>query len=112
MPQKGSKRSVLRMRFLENYCDKLFKCEQDVTRSSEVTYFFLPKEQDLQSDFTNNRYVWKSGAQRIPTSDRDLGQVSAQGLDQRNWITGSVSHFKLKLSNFKIHLELNPELKF
>uniref|UniRef100_A0A4W6GBU5 NADPH oxidase organizer 1b n=1 Tax=Lates calcarifer TaxID=8187 RepID=A0A4W6GBU5_LATCA len=52
--RKGSKRSVRRMKFLESYCDELLKCEQNVTQSSEVTQFFMPKDQDLQPDFTKN----------------------------------------------------------
>ncbi|TDG98188.1 hypothetical protein EPR50_G00216140 [Perca flavescens] len=52
--QKGSKRSVQRMKFLESYCNKLLKCEPTVTQSSEVAQFFLPKDHDLQPDFTKN----------------------------------------------------------
>ncbi|KAK7918970.1 hypothetical protein WMY93_010254 [Mugilogobius chulae] len=36
LQQKGSKRSIRRMRFLENYCSQLLKCDESVTRSSEV----------------------------------------------------------------------------
>ncbi|XP_071318676.1 NADPH oxidase organizer 1b [Trachinotus anak] len=54
LQQKGSKKSVKRMKFLESYCDELLKCDQTVTRSSEVARFFLPKDQDLQPDFTKN----------------------------------------------------------
>ncbi|XP_023285006.1 NADPH oxidase organizer 1-like [Seriola lalandi dorsalis] len=54
LQQKGSKKSVKRMKFLESYCNDLLKCDQTVTRSSEVTRFFLPKDQDLQPDFTKN----------------------------------------------------------
>ncbi|GAA6219898.1 NADPH oxidase organizer 1-like [Lates japonicus] len=54
LQQKGSKRSVRRLKFLESYCDELLKCEQNVTQSSEVTQFFMPKDQDLQPDFTKN----------------------------------------------------------
>nr|XP_046234160.1 NADPH oxidase organizer 1-like [Scatophagus argus] len=57
LQQKGSKRSVQRMKFLENYCDKLLKCDITVTQSSEVTQFFMPKDHDLQSDFTKNSIV-------------------------------------------------------
>lgn len=57
MQQKGSKRSVRRMRFLENYCAQLLKCDESVTRSSEVTQFFTPKDHDLQTDFTKNSVV-------------------------------------------------------
>lgn len=54
MQQKGSKRSIRRMRFLEAYCAQLLKCDQSVTKSSEVTQFFIPKDHDLQPDFTKN----------------------------------------------------------
>lgn len=43
------------MKFLESYCDKLLRCDQAVTQSSEVTQFFITKDQDLQADFTKNR---------------------------------------------------------
>lgn len=52
--QKGSKRSIRRMRFLEAYCGQLLKCDESVTKSSEVTQFFTPKDHDLQPDFTKN----------------------------------------------------------
>uniref|UniRef100_A0A8C9YV44 NADPH oxidase organizer 1b n=1 Tax=Sander lucioperca TaxID=283035 RepID=A0A8C9YV44_SANLU len=55
--KKGSKRSVQRMKFLESYCNKLLKCEPTVTQSSEVAQFFMPKDHDLQPDFTKNRLV-------------------------------------------------------
>ncbi|KAJ0060190.1 hypothetical protein NL108_004046, partial [Boleophthalmus pectinirostris] len=54
LQQKGSKRSIRRMRCLENYCAQLLKCDESVTRSSEVTQFFTPKDHDLQPDFTKN----------------------------------------------------------
>ncbi|XP_076025744.1 NADPH oxidase organizer 1b [Genypterus blacodes] len=54
LPQKGSSRALLRMRFLESYCFKLLQCEVTVTQSTEVTQFFMPKDQDLQPDFTKN----------------------------------------------------------
>uniref|UniRef100_A0A8C2X0M4 NADPH oxidase organizer 1b n=1 Tax=Cyclopterus lumpus TaxID=8103 RepID=A0A8C2X0M4_CYCLU len=57
LQQKGSKRSVQRMKFLESYCDELLKCDQTVTQSSVVFQFFMPKDHDLQPDFTKNRYV-------------------------------------------------------
>ncbi|XP_020498231.2 NADPH oxidase organizer 1-like [Labrus bergylta] len=54
LQQKGSKTMVRRMKFLESYCDELLKCDQIVTQSSELTQFFLPKDHDLQTDFTKN----------------------------------------------------------
>ncbi|XP_041829029.1 NADPH oxidase organizer 1-like [Melanotaenia boesemani] len=54
LQQKGSRKSVRQMKFLESYCGKLLKCDQTVTQSPEVTRFFTPKEHDLQPDFTKN----------------------------------------------------------
>lgn len=55
LQQKGSKRSVRRMKFLDIYCDELLKCDQSVTQSSQVTQFFTPKDHDVQTDYTKNR---------------------------------------------------------
>lgn len=57
LPQKGSKKSVKRMKFLETYCDKLMKCAPNVTQSTEVSRFFNPKDRDVQPDFTKNSVV-------------------------------------------------------
>ncbi|KAM6964738.1 NADPH oxidase organizer 1-like [Tautogolabrus adspersus] len=54
LQQKGSKPIVRRMKFLESYCDELLKCDQIVTQSSELTQFFMPKDHDVQTDFTKN----------------------------------------------------------
>uniref|UniRef100_A0A3B4A0J4 Uncharacterized protein n=1 Tax=Periophthalmus magnuspinnatus TaxID=409849 RepID=A0A3B4A0J4_9GOBI len=59
----GSKRSIKRMRFLENYCTQLLKCDESVTQSSEVSQFFTPKDHDLQPDFTKNS-IQKAGSYR------------------------------------------------
>lgn len=54
LQQKGSRKSVRQMSFLESYCQELLRCEQTVALSSEVSRFFTPKEHDLQTDFTKN----------------------------------------------------------
>lgn len=77
LQQKGSKRSVHRMKFLESYCDELLKCDQIVTQSSELTQFFIPKAHDLQPDYTKNSVM-------ILLSD-DSGQGDHQP-------TGNVTH--------------------
>lgn len=53
--QKGSSRSVRRMKMLDSYLDRLLRCEAAVTQGTEVTQFFTPKEQELQPDYTKNR---------------------------------------------------------
>ncbi|XP_033840317.1 NADPH oxidase organizer 1b [Periophthalmus magnuspinnatus] len=83
MQQKGSKRSIKRMRFLENYCTQLLKCDESVTQSSEVSQFFTPKDHDLQPDFTKNSVF-------VTLSD-DLPDGKAGGANGRQPIA-NVSH--------------------
>ncbi|KAM9837798.1 NADPH oxidase organizer 1b [Aulostomus maculatus] len=54
LQQRGSKQPLMRMKFLDSYCNKLVMCDQTVTQSSEVTQFFMPKDHDLQPDYTKN----------------------------------------------------------
>ncbi|XP_026171669.1 NADPH oxidase organizer 1-like [Mastacembelus armatus] len=82
LKQKGSKRSVQRMKFLESYCDKLLKCDESVTCSPEVTRFFSPKDHDLQSDFTKNSIM-------IMLSD-DMADGSGGDVTQQ--YAGSITH--------------------
>ncbi|XP_022077068.2 NADPH oxidase organizer 1-like [Acanthochromis polyacanthus] len=84
MQQKGSKKSVRQMKFLESYCDKLMKCDQTVTQSSEVTRFFMPKDHDLQPDFAKNSVM-------ILRPD-DLSDGSGGGGGSVHQQTGNVSH--------------------
>ncbi|KAJ4941096.1 hypothetical protein JOQ06_027383 [Pogonophryne albipinna] len=81
--KKGSKRSIQRMKFLESYCEKLLKCDQSVTRTPEVTQFFMPKDHDLQPDFTKNSIL-------ILMSD-DLPNCEGGG-EGSHQPTGSVTH--------------------
>lgn len=53
--QKGSSRSLRRMKMLDSYLDRLLRCEAAVTQSTEVTQFFMPKEQELHPGYTKNR---------------------------------------------------------
>ncbi|XP_056286423.1 SH3 and PX domain-containing protein 2B-like [Pseudoliparis swirei] len=69
------------MKFLESYCDKLLKCDPTVTQSSMVFQFFVPKDHDLQSDFTKNSIM-------ILLSD-DLPDGSGEGGSD---LAGSVTH--------------------
>ncbi|XP_072311799.1 NADPH oxidase organizer 1b [Eucyclogobius newberryi] len=83
LQQRGSKRSIQRMRFLENYCTQLLKCDPSVTKSSEVSQFFTPKAHDLQPDFTKNSVL-------VMLSD-DLPDVNGGG-EKGHQSIGNVSH--------------------
>lgn len=54
-PSKGLSKSVDRLKSLEKYCSSLLQCESTVSHSAEVIRFFLPNEQELQPEFTQNR---------------------------------------------------------
>ncbi|KAG7263022.1 hypothetical protein CRUP_016797 [Coryphaenoides rupestris] len=54
LQQNGSRKSVHRMIFLDDYCSELMTCDPSVCLSSEVTVFFTCKDHDLQTDFTKN----------------------------------------------------------
>ncbi|XP_037318716.2 NADPH oxidase organizer 1-like [Pungitius pungitius] len=82
LQQKGSQRSVQRMKSLETYCDQLLKCDHTVTQSSEVAQFFSPKDHDLQADFTKNSIMM------LLSEDLPDG---AGGADVRRQQAGSVT---------------------
>ncbi|CAL8302221.1 unnamed protein product [Lota lota] len=54
MQQSGSRKSVHRMKFLDDYCTELLQCDPSVSQCSEVNQFFTCKDHDLQPDFTKN----------------------------------------------------------
>ncbi|KAI7797270.1 putative NADPH oxidase organizer 1, partial [Triplophysa rosa] len=53
-PTKGLSKSVDRLKSLEKYCSSLLQCDSTVSHSTEVIRFFLPNEQELQPEFTQN----------------------------------------------------------
>ncbi|XP_019938518.1 NADPH oxidase organizer 1b [Paralichthys olivaceus] len=85
LQQKGSRRSIQRMTFLESYCDKLLKCDQTVTQSSEVIQFFMPKDHDLQPEFT------KSSVMILLSDDLPDGSGSGGG-DATRQHADSITH--------------------
>jgi len=52
---KALAKSVSRLRNLESYCSNLLQCNTTVSHSTEVIQFFLPNEQELMPEYTQNR---------------------------------------------------------
>uniref|UniRef100_A0A8C7F630 NADPH oxidase organizer 1b n=1 Tax=Oncorhynchus kisutch TaxID=8019 RepID=A0A8C7F630_ONCKI len=75
--EKGPCWLMRRMNLLENYCSDLLRCDPSVTRSSEVTRFFMPKDHDLQADFTKNSIMM------LPSKE-GVGNMSGQRLSMGN----------------------------
>ncbi|KAG1925571.1 NADPH oxidase organizer 1-like [Pimephales promelas] len=51
---KALAKSVSRLRNLESYCSNLLQCNTTVSHSTEVIQFFLPNEQELMPEYTQN----------------------------------------------------------
>ncbi|XP_067285898.1 NADPH oxidase organizer 1b [Pseudorasbora parva] len=65
---KGSAKSVSRLRNLEKYCSTLLQCDTTVSHSTEVIQFFLPTEQELLPEYTQNS-VMILQSNSIPTAN-------------------------------------------
>ncbi|XP_040918806.1 NADPH oxidase organizer 1a [Toxotes jaculatrix] len=52
--KKAPTKSMMRLKFLQKYCNELLSCDPRVIQSQELTQFFQPKEQDLQPEFARN----------------------------------------------------------
>ncbi|KTF89659.1 hypothetical protein cypCar_00020523, partial [Cyprinus carpio] len=50
----GLHKSVSRLKYLEKYCSNLLQCDTAVSHSTEVIQFFLPTEQELRPEYTQN----------------------------------------------------------
>lgn len=60
---KGSNKSLVRLKYLQKYCNELLSCDQQVSQSAVLIRFFQAKDQELQPEFTKNRFnilIWLS----------------------------------------------------
>ncbi|TRY83987.1 hypothetical protein DNTS_009934 [Danionella cerebrum] len=53
-PKKAVDKSTSRLKNLEKYCSSLLQCNTTTSQSKEVIRFFLPTEQELLPDYTQN----------------------------------------------------------
>ncbi|KAM9346012.1 NADPH oxidase organizer 1a [Symphorus nematophorus] len=52
--KKSPTKSLVRLKFLQKYCNELLSSDPRVSQSAHLIQFFHPKEQDLQPDFAKN----------------------------------------------------------
>lgn len=52
--KKSLARSLVRLKFLQKYCNQLLSCDPRVSQSADLIQFFHPKAQDLQPEFSKN----------------------------------------------------------
>ncbi|XP_051243671.1 NADPH oxidase organizer 1 [Dicentrarchus labrax] len=70
--KKGPTKSLVRLKFLQKYCDELLTCDPRVCQSADLIQFFQPKAQDLQPEFSKNSIM-------IMPSDDELGANAGHG---------------------------------
>ncbi|KAF3846424.1 hypothetical protein F7725_003502 [Dissostichus mawsoni] len=82
--EKGPTRSLLRLKFLQKYCNALLSCDPRVCQSADLIQFFHPKDQDLQPEFAQNSIMI------MPAEDemiRDAGQGQGGGNVTQPFVT-------------------------
>ncbi|XP_042361311.1 NADPH oxidase organizer 1-like [Plectropomus leopardus] len=65
--KKGTTKSLVRLKFLQKYCDKLLSCDPQVCQSADLIQFFHPKDQDLQPEFAKNSIMIMPSEDEIKT---------------------------------------------
>ncbi|KAJ0041742.1 hypothetical protein NL108_007366 [Boleophthalmus pectinirostris] len=55
--QKTPTKSLVRLKFLQKYCNELLRCDPRVCQCTDLVQFFHPNKQDLQPEFSSNRQV-------------------------------------------------------
>uniref|UniRef100_A0A3Q2DQ32 NADPH oxidase organizer 1a n=1 Tax=Cyprinodon variegatus TaxID=28743 RepID=A0A3Q2DQ32_CYPVA len=51
---KGPNKSLVRLKYLQKYCNNLLSCDPRVSQSADLVKFLQPKEKELQPEFTKN----------------------------------------------------------
>ncbi|XP_039978276.1 NADPH oxidase organizer 1a [Xiphias gladius] len=70
--RKGPTKSLVRLKFLQKYCNELLSCNPQVGQSADLIQFFQPKDQDLQPEFAKNSIM-------IMPSDDEIGADAGHG---------------------------------
>ncbi|XP_019957314.2 NADPH oxidase organizer 1a [Paralichthys olivaceus] len=55
--RKGPKKSLVRLKVLQKYCNELLSCDPRVSQCGDLIQFFHPKDQDLQPEFSKNGII-------------------------------------------------------
>ncbi|XP_070836798.1 NADPH oxidase organizer 1a [Chaetodon trifascialis] len=77
--KKGPTRSLVRLKFLQKYCNELLSCDPRVCQSADLIQFFHPKDQDLQPEFAKNSIMVMPSEDEIRAG---AGQVSGGNVTQ------------------------------
>ncbi|XP_014836121.1 PREDICTED: NADPH oxidase organizer 1 isoform X1 [Poecilia mexicana] len=54
---KGPNKSLVRLKYLQKYCNELLSCDQHVSQSADLAKFLQPNENELKPEFTKNSII-------------------------------------------------------
>ncbi|XP_034749714.1 NADPH oxidase organizer 1a [Etheostoma cragini] len=74
--RKGPTRSLVRLKFLQKYCDELLSCDPRVSQSAELIQFFQAKDQDLLPDFAKNSIMVMPSDDEVRAGQGSGGNVT------------------------------------
>ncbi|XP_041812863.1 NADPH oxidase organizer 1-like [Chelmon rostratus] len=77
--KKGPTRSLVRLKFLQKYCNELLSSDPRVCQSADLIKFFHPTDQDLQPEFAKNSIMVMPSEDDIRAG---VGQVGGGNVTQ------------------------------
>lgn len=66
--KKSPAKSIVRLKFLQKYCNDLLSSDPRVCQSSELVQFFHPNQQDLQPEFSQNGIMVMPSEQELKSN--------------------------------------------
>ncbi|KAK0153133.1 NADPH oxidase organizer 1 [Merluccius polli] len=104
--KKGPSKSLLRLKFLEDYCEQLLSCDPRVSQSADLIRFFHPTAQDLKPEYAQNSImVMPSDDDRTQDRTHGMGNVTQPFVTETYRCVASYETKDTKNKPFKVALD-------
>ncbi|CAL8305719.1 unnamed protein product [Merluccius merluccius] len=104
--KKGPSKSLLRLKFLEDYCEQLLSCDPRVSQSADLIRFFHPTAQDLKPEYAQNSImVMPSDDDRTQDRTHGVGNVTQPFVTETYRCVASYETKDTKNKPFKVALD-------
>ncbi|XP_014889129.1 NADPH oxidase organizer 1a isoform X2 [Poecilia latipinna] len=80
---KGPNKSLVRLKYLQKYCNELLSCDQHVSQSADLAKFLQPNENELKPEFTKNSIIIMPSEDEI----RSYGRQDSSGNVTQPFVT-------------------------
>ncbi|XP_032442563.1 NADPH oxidase organizer 1a [Xiphophorus hellerii] len=80
---KGPNKSLVRLKYLQKYCNELLSCDQHVSQSADLAKFLQPNEKELKPEFTKNSIIIIPSEEEI----RSYGRQNSSGNVTQPFVT-------------------------